>query len=242
MRSLVGLLLGVQMEVGSCLKEQRECERSVQALEGGGCVWGLVSAGRMESGDTGSCAPALAGRRAARSTALSASDITWITGTFRNWDTEGCFDARSFQRWCCRRTTPVRAWWGGGLESKERLMGSFLNPLHWCWMRKAGSIMHGHANTWTSSCFLLPRAACPQPSPLLRRPDVAGEVQGSILPSVECKAWRDAKKSVIWNGGWKSKQAVSAHFTWLMKCHSPSFLKVCFGTGEGTSLSLASLL
>lgn len=39
MRPLVDPLLGVQMEVGSCLKEQRECERSVQALEGRGlCV------------------------------------------------------------------------------------------------------------------------------------------------------------------------------------------------------------
>lgn len=40
-----------------------------------------MSAGRMELGHTGSCAPALAG-----STALPASDITCITGTCQKLD------------------------------------------------------------------------------------------------------------------------------------------------------------
>lgn len=76
----------------------------------------------------------------------------------------GCLDPWSFQRWCCRRTTPVRAWWGRGLKGKEKLTGNFLNPLHWWWMREAGSVMHGYANTWTSSSFSSPELPVPSPT------------------------------------------------------------------------------
>lgn len=98
--------------------------------------------------------------------------------------------------------------------------------------------MHGHANTWTSSCFLLPRTA----NPLLHRADVAGGVQGIVLQSVECKAWRAAKKNVIWKW-WLEKQAgCVSPFHVVNEVSLTIFLKGCFGTGKGMSLSLARLL
>lgn len=110
------------------------------------------------------------------------------------------------------------------------------------WISNAWTCKHVVCSGTENDGCILRRTACPQPDPLLHTADLAGEVQESTLWSVEGKAGGDAKKNAIWNGDWKSKQAVSAYFTWLMKCHSPSFLKVCFGTEEGMSLSLASLL
>lgn len=207
MRSLVGPLLG------SCWKEQRECERSVPAQEGAvceGCVCWEDGAGAhrelcpcpcgLEScwEHCSACSRHHLDHRHLPETGIQQD--AFIPGHSRG-------DAAD----------PLLS----EPERQRKADGELLKSL---------SLMLDEKSRICNACtckhvdmqLLSPPQNCPQPNPLLHRADVAGRVQGIILQSVECKAQRDAKKNVIWNGGWKSKQAVSAHFTWLMKCHSPS--------------------
>lgn len=93
---------------------------------------------------------------------------------------------------------------------------------------------------WDQKLLLYaPRTACPQPHALLHHTDL---VEESTLQSIECKAGGRCKEEchLKW---WLEKQAGCVSlFHVVNEVSLTIFLKVCFGTEEGMSLSLASLL
>ena len=110
------------------------------------------------------------------------------------------------------------------------------------WISNAWTCKHVVCSGTKIDCFILPRTACPQPHALLHNTDLAGEVQESTLRSVECKTGGTCKEKchLKW---WLEKQAGCVSlFHVVNEVSLTIFLKVCFGTEEGMSLSLASLL
>lgn len=101
--------------------------------------------------------------------------------------------------------------------------------------------MHGHANVVCSGmengCFIPT-----EPDALLPHAALAGELRKSTSWSGECKAGRRWKEKCCLNWWLEMEAGCVSLFHVLNEVSLTIFLKVCFGTEEGMSLSLASLL